>query len=402
MRLCFVISAFSDSTFSLVKALLSAGHDVDTYYCSHQEGSFMSSAFEVTTNTKRTLGEIQELNQFNSRGVSFIDSYPNSHIYLVRTFKTGDRSQGIKQKVIRRVFAYYYKKIAKIIANKHYDYIDIISQSYPIIQLYKYIPKANVLFSFHEVLNTHLKNGMVIPVIKTLLEDGYTIRVFSKKSKLDITSRMNIDDSQIHVVPFGLYTSYLEFGNITMPEIEDFDNYILQYGFIEPYKGLSVLYDSLRILEERGIKINVVVAGRGHDSILEKMSNKDNFRLINRFLSSDELAYLIQNSKFIVCPYLSSSQSGIPQTVFVFKKPIIATRVGTFEELIKNPLMGCLINPNDSKGLAEAIEELYTNAHLYNECVANIDAFESGESKCGWDRIICKYQRCLSTIKHNK
>lgn len=401
MKLCFVISDFSDSTFGLVKALLNAGHDVDTYYCSHQNASFMSSAFEITTNKKRSLGEILELNQSNSRGVSFVDSYPKSHVYLVRTFKTGNRSQGIKQKVIRGIFAYYYKKVAKVIINKNYDYIDIISQSNPIIQLYKYIPESKVLFSFHEVLDSHLKDGTVLPIIKTLLKEGHTIRVFSEKSKSDITSRMNINDSQIHVVPFGLYTSYLEFGNMTIPEFENLENYILQYGFIEPYKGLSVLYDALRILDEKGIRINTVVAGRGHDPILEKMSNLGNIKYINEFISNDKLAYLIKHCRFVVCPYLSASQSGVPQTVYVFSKPIVATRTGTFTELISHLETGLLIMPNNAKELSNAIEMLYSDSDLYEKCCSNIDKYKISNENYNWNNIAFRYCEILNAIFKN-
>ena len=76
---------------------------------------------------------------------------------------------------------------------------------------------------------------------------------------------------------------------------------------------------------------------------------------------------MIRNSKFVVCPYLSASQSGLPQTAFVYNKPVIATNVGGFAGIIDEGKSGYLIDKNNVIQLREKIMKLYSNEVIYKD-----------------------------------
>ena len=67
----------------------------------------------------------------------------------------------------------------------------------------------------------------------------------------------------------------------------------------------------------------------------------------------------------VICPYVSGSQSGITHTAMVFGTPVIATKVGAFEEFIEQGKNGMLVDYGDTRALAECIS-YYENDHNVN------------------------------------
>lgn len=103
-----------------------------------------------------------------------------------------------------------------------------------------------------------------------------------------------------------------------------------------------------------------VIAGRSipgynlDEDICEKHKNQKT--VLNRYIPNEELVTLIQESKFVVCPYLDATQSGVLMTSYALNTPVIATSVGAFPEYIEQNVTGMLIPVNDPAKLADAIK----------------------------------------------
>ena len=139
--------------------------------------------------------------------------------------------------------------------------------------------------------------------------------------------------------------------------------YILYIGSILPYKGLPFLYKT--ICEYFKIpSFKVVVAGSGKDSVLNDIRNDKRFVLINKYVSDEDFANLIRYTKCVICPYVSGSQSGIPQSAMVFGTPVVATKVGAFPEFIEEGKNGYLVDYGDTKGMAMAISKILDGKFL--------------------------------------
>ena len=173
------------------------------------------------------------------------------------------------------------------------------------------------------------------------------------------------------VIPFSLFTGYQEFPVSEISELKGEDDYVLFYGYIVDYKGLDILYEASRLLKLGELRKKIVVAGFGKADCLDVISRDENFILINRFLNNHEITNLIRRCHVVVCPYRSSSQTGITQTVFNFRKPIVATRVPAFTSTIENRKTGLLVDIEDAEQLADAIHKSY-EGQLYSEMCDNI------------------------------
>ena len=88
---------------------------------------------------------------------------------------------------------------------------------------------------------------------------------------------------------------------------------------------------------------------------------------------------------------MSASQSGLPQTAFVFDKPIIATNIGGFSGIIDNGKSGYLVEKNNAIQLHDKIMNLYQDESVYNTMVKYISDFENQRKDFSWSEIILKY-----------
>ena len=133
-------------------------------------------------------------------------------------------------------------------------------------------------------------------------------------------------------------------------------DYILFFGRIDEYKGVDLLIQSYHnsSLQENSIKL--VIAGKGIincDGIPDR-----NIILLNRYIRNDELASLIKYSLFVVLPYRTVTQSGVLKSAYAFDKPVVASRVGSFANEIKDGEEGVLVNPSDEKDLCRGLEQM--------------------------------------------
>lgn len=172
----------------------------------------------------------------------------------------------------------------------------------------------------------------------------------------------------LRMFPYSFYKNYSK----TDTPAKD---HILFFGAISKYKGVDVLIKSMPYLLADFPNEILIVAGRVKDgikldqSILEKY--KDQIIILDRYIQNDELVSLISASKFVVCPYLDATQSGVLMTAFALNKPVIATNVGAFSEYINDNVTGILVPVNDPVNLANAMK-LALKDNFYEKMEDNI------------------------------
>jgi len=111
--------------------------------------------------------------------------------------------------------------------------------------------------------------------------------------------------------------------------------------------------------------ILVYIKGKDLDGTIGRTDIPDegNMHVILRHINDDELIMLYGNTDFIALPYRITSQSGILEMAFYFKKPIIASRIPYFEFMLEQfPSFGVLTG-NSVEEYAATLAEI-TDADL--------------------------------------
>lgn len=239
--------------------------------------------------------------------------------------------------------------------------------------------------SMHEICANHLNGNRLDDKCSFLLRHNIKINVFSEKSANDLISLSGGNKIRFSVIPFSLFTGYMEYADTKIAEISETEDYVLFYGFLRDYKGLNILYQASKMFNKK-----IIIAGGGYVPVLEKVKKDNRFIVINRWLQNAEIATLIRHCHVVVCPYLSSSQTGITQTVFCFDKPIVASRVPAFVSTVENEKTGLLVDVGDETKFAAAINQTYVDSSLYNNMCENIRIIRKNSDN-SWRKIVNMY-----------
>jgi beta-1,4-mannosyltransferase len=110
---------------------------------------------------------------------------------------------------------------------------------------------------------------------------------------------------------------------------------ILSFGLIRPYKGIDLLVEQFRGLED---DTHLIIAGYTSRSELrekiEQLSRgRPNIHLLLRWAEGEELASLLELSDLVVLPYRTITNSGAALLALSAQLPILGPNLGSMPEL---------------------------------------------------------------------
>ena len=234
-------------------------------------------------------------------------------------------------------------------------------------------------------------------VHKLVMRYADRVIVHGKKLKELLTEKDNKSPGSIQVIPHGEFSFYKKFSRRAVKEE---DHLILFFGRIWEYKGLRYLIEAEPLISEKVPTGKIVIAGKGEDfrKYQEMMVHKEKFIVHNEYIPNEMVAELFQKASIVVLPYIEASQSGIVPLAYAFKKPVVATDVGSIPEVVDNGKTGYIVPPKDAKKLAEAIIDLLRDKEKRREMGEN--AYKKTEEELSWDNIAVKtievYKKALS------
>lgn len=200
--------------------------------------------------------------------------------------------------------------------------------------------------------------------------------------KKNFTQHFKIPESKVHHVYSGPFDVIKTFNPVT---IISETNYFLFFGRISKYKGLEFLINSYNKFKGPG-KPKLVIAGNGNMDFLPETIDLEGIRILNSYISSEELCGLIINSLAVVIPYSDSTHSGVIMTAYSFNKPVIATNVGGLNEVVINDKTGLLVKYEDEESLVHSFEKFSSNPEILKYYENNIKEL-CATGKLSWAHI---------------
>lgn len=143
-------------------------------------------------------------------------------------------------------------------------------------------------------------------------------------------------------------------------------NYLLFFGLVRPYKGLSQLLSAFAKIQTNLPKLDLIIAGEFYESveiykrIIKDTGLAERVILRNDFIPEAEVASYFSVSDLIMLPYISATQSGVGRIATHFCKPILVTDVGSLAQMANNGKTGLVVSCN-SDGIAEGILKFYNH-----------------------------------------
>lgn len=154
--------------------------------------------------------------------------------------------------------------------------------------------------------------------------------------------------------------------------------FIASIGMIRPDKGQLILVDAARlVLSQRpDARFVIVGQGTGYLKLGEKVRNAINqagladkvFMIGYRWDTPDIFAAC---DMVAIASLRTEASPIVLREAFASGRPVVATKVGDIPEIIEHRQNGLLVEPGDSKALADAILEFLSDQKLAAQCAAN-------------------------------
>jgi glycosyltransferase involved in cell wall biosynthesis len=137
----------------------------------------------------------------------------------------------------------------------------------------------------------------------------------------------------------------------------------LLLGKLKPYKGADLLIEAFRGLpSELRAKAELQIVGKPYMDVMPlrkaAIGLEHQVFLDFRFVPDAEMSSLLANADVVVFPYREIDVSGMLMTALRHHRPIIASRIGGFAELLVDGRHGLLVPPGDAAALSAAMRRL--------------------------------------------
>lgn len=172
---------------------------------------------------------------------------------------------------------------------------------------------------------------------------------------------------------------------------------LLFFGFIRDYKGLDLLLKSLNLLPD---DYHLIIAGEvygnfeKYNNLIQDLNLENRITRAVKYISDSEVPLYFSAADVCVLPYKSATQSGIVGISYHFDLPIIATNVGSLNEMIDPYNTGMVINEISENAISEAISN-YFDKRLYLDFIQNMNIYKENYS---WDKLAKEIESFSGTL----
>ncbi len=171
---------------------------------------------------------------------------------------------------------------------------------------------------------------------------------------------------------------------------------LLFFGFIRKYKGVPYLLEAVGKLAGEYPHIRLLLAGEAwHEEearIREKIREYDLESIVirkNEYIPNEDVAKYYAAADIAVFPYSTATASGALQIAYAFQKPVIASALSCFMEIVQDGRTGFLIPPENPDAIVDAVKKLLLKGELnidrYEEMRKNISELNKDYS---WDGMV--------------
>lgn len=144
------------------------------------------------------------------------------------------------------------------------------------------------------------------------------------------------------------------------------DKVILFFGFIRKYKGLDILLNAMKLLQQNPSTQNIklLIAGefyedeKNYQELLNDPLIKDKLILHTEFISDSMVKYYLCAADCVIQPYRNATQSGVTPLAYHFETPMIVTNVGGLPSLVPDKKVGLIAEPG-AESIAEKVKEYF-------------------------------------------
>jgi glycosyltransferase involved in cell wall biosynthesis len=257
-------------------------------------------------------------------------------------------------------FCNYLKLLFRIMLNqKRYKSIHFIWSILPIVEIpFFCIFSSKLIFTFHNDVPHNYKKTIFLPY-KIIYKLSEKVVFVSKNVMNSFINNYSIKNSKkVLLIKHGImslnFESDFDFDfNVNM----ELEKRIVFWGNVKDYKGVDIF---LKLSKNQFFKdYSLEVYGKW-DKDLSKLKNaivKSGVKVVDSFLSMEELAELLDSNSIFILPYEKATQSGVLYTLLFHNRLFISTVTGDNGQfLIEAKLEELLFDKNELDEIIKVVK----------------------------------------------
>jgi len=227
----------------------------------------------------------------------------------------------------------------------------------------------------------HEDNPVKKALTKLILGRVDAMIVHSEQEKREILEFNPTATVRKHLLPLFIY-------DIGPNQRHDGNLHLLFFGFVRPYKGIDILLEAVGILRGRDISLKIVGEFWNDKDVyltrIKDLGIADKVEIVDRYVTDEEMSGYFAWADLVALPYRKSRTSGIIATAYGFGKPVLATDVGGFHEVVRDGLTGRIVTPDNPRAFADGIEWFIANREV--DFAGNIAQFAA--DRMSWSSLV--------------
>jgi glycosyltransferase involved in cell wall biosynthesis len=251
------------------------------------------------------------------------------------------------------------------------------------------------VYTAHDpILHQGEKNSLTNTLQKKLIQRSQRVIILSSAFQKAIPKPAD----RVDVIPHGIFDYYLEQAQDKSEKQHPLT--LLFFGRILDYKGLDVLLKAFPIVQKALPNARLLIAGSGSlEPYSALLKEQKGIILENRWIDDRKVASYFLQSDVLVCPYRDASQSGAIPVAYVFKMPVIASRVGGLVEQVEDQKTGILVERGNIQELAQACIRLLQNTDQRK--LLGQAGYQKATTQWSWETVSDKVLASLKKAIHN-
>ena len=198
----------------------------------------------------------------------------------------------------------------------------------------------------------------------------------AKQNEAVVTELFGVAPERITILPIPDLVDFArrDLGRALPPELrlDMAAPMILCFGLIEERKGIGTLIEAFARLRDRGLYATLLIMGKAltdtsrfQTALAEQGLSDGPAQMIVRYARFEEMNAIFEHAHVVVLPYHSGWNSGVLASAYGYGKPVVATTVGGFDEVVRDGETGLLVAPKDAEALAGAMVRILSDPALY-------------------------------------
>lgn len=214
---------------------------------------------------------------------------------------------------------------------------------------------------FNSNAKTRLQYLCAVEIMKRF--DQLIVHTTAARARLE---SYGIAGDKINIVPHGLLLEPKESAPYTGG---DGRVNLLMFGGITPRRGVDVLLRAIALMPQdarHACRLHVVgepyMPMEPLYDLVDSLGISEQITFDLRFVPDDEISTLIEYADIQVFPYRVIDASGMLTLTIGVGRTIVASKLGMFDELLRDGVHGALVEPDDPQALAVALYPLIMDA----------------------------------------